>query len=185
MEELATGCTGEALTRSEAAGMVHGPETRIGAKTAVVERWDEVRQAAPKQSSTVLAYMRDNVREVSERAPIRNAGELEASRTTATERGERAFAPRNRVMLLCNERGIGAKNGMVDTLEGVEDNSSLSVRLDGAEGALIAFGLNDHTHIDHGNTATVHEAQGITVVRAHVLATGHSRVPAGSLRWAG
>jgi hypothetical protein len=35
----------------------------------------------------------------------------------------------------------------------------------------VAFDLKDYAHLDHGYAATIHKAQGMTVDRAHVLAT--------------
>jgi hypothetical protein len=43
------------------------------------------------------------------------------------------------------------------------------VRVD--EGRSLAFDLKDYAHVDHGYAATIHKAQGMTVDRAHVLAT--------------
>ncbi|GJE02034.1 Ti-type conjugative transfer relaxase TraA [Methylobacterium isbiliense] len=174
-KELATGRTGEALSRYSAAGMVHEHGTREEAKAALVERWDGQRRAAPDQSSAILAYTRDDVRGLNElaRAKLREAGELGADQMVTTERGERAFAPGDRVMFLRNERSLGVKNGTLGTLERIEGASSLTVRLDGPEGARVTFDLKDYAHLDHGYAATVHKAQGVTVDRAHVLATSH------------
>src|SRR5437773_6380616 len=38
-------------------------------------------------------------------------------------------------------------------------------------GRSVRFDLKDYNHIDHGYAATIHKAQGMTVDRAHVLAT--------------
>ncbi|MCE3544013.1 hypothetical protein LXJ56_27940, partial [Escherichia coli] len=35
----------------------------------------------------------------------------------------------------------------------------------------VAFDLKDYAHVDHGYAATIHKSQGVTVDRAHVLAT--------------
>jgi hypothetical protein len=45
----------------------------------------------------------------------------------------------------------------------------MTVHLDA--GRSVAFDLKDYAHLDHGYAATIHKAQGMTVDRAHVLAT--------------
>ena len=39
------------------------------------------------------------------------------------------------------------------------------------DGRSVSFDLKDYDRIDHGYAATIHKAQGMTVDRAHVLAT--------------
>ena len=173
-KELATGRTGEALGRYAEAGMVDAHATRAEARAAVVAGWDASRQAAPEQSSVILAYTRADVRELNElaRGRMREAGVLGEDRMVSTERGERAFAEGDRVMFLRNERGLGVKNGTLGIVERVGD-AGMAVRLDGVEERTVAFDLKDYAHVDHGYAATVHKAQGVTVDRAHVLATPH------------
>lgn len=122
------------------------------------------------------------------RAQLRAAGELRTpDQVVQTERGARAFATGDRIMLQRNERGLGGdgrgrdgvavKNGTLGTvLEVASGGERLTVRLDGPEkggGRAVTFYTRDYAHIDHGYAATVHKAQGVTVDRAHVLATPH------------
>src|SRR3954454_5625909 len=149
--------------------MVHAHATRDEAKAALVAGWDAARRAEPERSQVMLAYTRADVRDLNElaRTKVRVAGELGADRTITTERGERTFAPGDRVMFLCNERSLEVKNGTLGTLERLE-GSSLTVRLDGADRRAVRFDLKDYAHVDHGYAATIHKAQGVTVDRAHV-----------------
>src|SRR3954469_6389672 len=173
-KELATERTAAALERYERAGMVHAHATRDEAKAALVAGWDAVRQAKPERSQVMLAYTRADVRDLNElaRTKVRASGELGADRTITTERGERVFAPGDRIMFLRNERSLDVKNGTLGTLERLE-GSSLAVRLDGADRRAVSFDLKDYAHVDHGYAATIHKAQGVTVDRAHVLASSH------------
>ena len=171
-KELATERTGAALERYEQAGMVHAHATKDEAKAALVAGWDAARRAEPERSQVMLAYTRADVRDLNElaRTKVRAAGALGADRTVTTERGERTFAAGDRVMFLRNERSLGVKNGTLGTLERLE-GSSLTVRLDGADRRAVSFDLKDYAHVDHGYAATIHKAQGVTVDRAHVLAS--------------
>lgn len=177
--ELATARTGAALARYEAAGMVRAHASREEAQAALIAEWDAARRAAPGERSLILAATRVEVRALNEgaRAMLRAAGELGVERTVETERGTRCFAAGDRVMFLRNERSLGVKNGTLGTLEAVtggagsEAASTLVVRLDGAEGRRLAFDVKDYAAIDHGFSATVHKAQGVTVDRVQVLAS--------------
>jgi len=207
--ELATGRTAEALARYAGAGMVQASGTRTAAKAALVAGWDAVRQGSPEASQVILAYTRDDVRDLNElaRERMRLAGVLHgADQVVQTERGERAFAVGDRIMFGRNERGLGGhhdraqgvavKNGSLGMVLAVEAGGErLTVRLDGVGGAaggpgagsgagqegrkgsdaapVVTFYVRDYGHLDHGYAATVHKAQGVTVDRAHVLATPH------------
>ena len=203
--ELATGRTAEALERYAGAGMVQASGTRAAAKVALVAGWDAVRQESPSSSQVILAYTRDDVRDLNElaRERMRLAGVLHgADQVVQTERGERAFAAGDRIMFGRNERGLGGhhdrtqgvavKNGTLGTVLAVEAGGErLTVRLDGPGGPgagsgagqegrkgsdaapVVTFYVRDYGHLDHGYAATVHKAQGVTVDRAHVLATPH------------
>lgn len=175
--ELATGRTGAALDRYEAAGMVGGHETREAARSALVDGWDGVRQARPEASQVMLAHTRADVAELNQlaRGRMRDAGALGADQVVQTERGERAFAPGDRLMFLRNERSMGVKNGSLGTVERIEPHggggSSLSVRLDGADRRQVQFDLKDYAQIDHGYASTIHKSQGVTVDHGHLLAS--------------
>ena len=189
--ELATERTAQALERYVAAGMVQAAETREGAKTALVAGWDAVRRDT---SQIILAYRRDDVRDLNglARERLRASGELGADQVVQTAEGARAFAAGDRLMFRQNKRGLGAapgglgesggvavKNGTLGTVLAVEAGGErLTVRLDGAGGSgkagrEVTFSVRDYAHVDHGYASTIHKAQGVTVDRAHVLASGH------------
>jgi hypothetical protein len=168
--DLATGRTDNAIHVYEQHGMVHSAETREQARSDLIDRWDRERQASPDASRIILTHTNAEVRELNEAARdrMREAGELDADVHVAAERGARTFAPGDRVMFLANDRGLGVKNGTLGTIEQVSAQS-MTVRTD--DGRDVAFDLKDYNRIDHGYAATIHKAQGMTVDRAHVLAT--------------
>jgi len=194
--ELATGRTAEALGRYARAGMVVGHDTREAARAALVEGWDRERRQGPERSRVILASTREDVAALNglARERLRAAGALGTEQQVETERGARAFAAGDRVMFLRNERGLGAdekgrggvavKNGTLGTVLAVAaGGEQLTVRLDGSGSAAgqagrdaaleVTFSVRDYAHLEYGYAATVHKAQGVTVDRAHVLASGY------------
>lgn len=167
---LATGRTGQAIHAYGEHGMVHAADTREAAREDLIERWDRERQASPGDTRIILTHTNDEVRELNEaaRGKILSSGELGGDVMVKAERGERAFAPGDRIMFLRNERELGVKNGTLGIVERVNPQA-MAVRTD--DGRKVAFDTKDYAHIDHGYAATIHKAQGMTVDRAHVLAT--------------
>ena len=167
---LATGRTGEAIRSYEERGMVHATDTREAARTELIERWDRERQASPGDSQIILTHTNDEVSELNRmaREKMRAAGALGTDATIQAARGERQFASGDRIIFLRNERGLGVKNGTLGSVA-MASAQSMAVRTD--DGREVAFDTKDYAHIDHGYAATIHKAQGMTVDRAHVLAT--------------
>jgi Ti-type conjugative transfer relaxase TraA len=168
--DLATGRTGDALEAYRSHGMVHEGATREQARGDLIERWDRDRQASPDKSRIILTHTNDEVRALNEaaRERMRTAGDLGEDVRVTVECGARNFAGGDRVMFLQNERGLGVKNGTLGTVEQI-NAQSMTVQTD--DGRSVRFDLKDYNRIDHGYAATIHKAQGMTVDRAHVLAT--------------
>ena len=168
--QLATGRTAEAVHAYEQNGMVEVAETREQARDALVDRWDAQRLADPERTRIILTHTNAEVRDLNlaARNRMRDAGQLGDDVHVSAERGARGFASGDRIMFLKNERGLGVKNGSLGTIEHVSPDR-MGVRLD--DGRQVAFDLKDYAHVDHGYAATIHKSQGVTVDRAHVLAT--------------
>ncbi len=170
--ELATSQTSRALDRYQAAGMVHAHGDAATAKAALVERWRQARVEAPGDSQIILTFTRADVRDLNERARavVRAAGALGPDASLKTEAGRRNFAPGDRIYFLKNDAGLGVRNGSLATIERIK-GQTIVARLDGEEGRRIMFGMSAYSHIDHGYAATIHKSQGVTVDRAHLLAS--------------
>jgi hypothetical protein len=188
--ELATGRTGEALERYEQAGMLVGHETQEQARVALVQGWFDARQEAPGRSQLMLAATRADAAELNRlaREQLGGAGALGQEHSIVTAQGERPMAAGDRIMFLRNERALGArldgqggtavKNGTLGTVTGVTgqgEAAQLTVRLDPKDaatpGSEVTFAVKDYDALTHGYAATIHKAQGVTVERAHVLAS--------------
>ncbi len=167
---LATGRTGEALADYAEHGMVHAAETREAARGELIDSWDQKRSARPNESRIILTHTNDEVRELNlaARERLRASGVLGEDIAVQVERGERQLARGDRLMFLRNDRELGVKNGSLGTLQSV-NAQRMAVLLD--DGRSVAFDIKSYSHIDHGYAATIHKSQGVTVDRAHVLAT--------------
>ena len=168
--DLASGRTGHALEAYRSHDRLHEAQTREQARDDLIERWNRDRQASPDRSRIILTHTNDEVRALNEaaRMRMRAAGDLGDDVQLKVDRGARNFASGDRVMFLQNERGLGVKNGTLGTVERVSAQS-VSVRTDDSRS--VNFDFKDYNRIDHGYAATIHKAQGMTVDRAHVLAT--------------
>ncbi|MEI9852028.1 MAG: Ti-type conjugative transfer relaxase TraA [Sphingomonas sp.] len=168
--QLATGRTAEALNVYRSAGMVIESETRAAAREALIDSWDRDRTNDPARSRIILTHTNEECDELNglARDRMKQRGTLVTDIAVKTTRGERLFAAEDRIMFLRNERELGVKNGSLGTVEEV-DRSRMAVRLD--DGRQVAFDLKEYSDVTHGYAATIHKAQGVTVDRAHVLAT--------------
>ena len=167
---LATGQSPQALDAYAEHGMVHAADTREQARAELVDGWDRQRQAEPDKSRIILTHTNAEVRELNAEARdrLRATGELGEDVRFAADRGARDFAAGDRLMFLRNERSLGVKNGTLGTIGRVSPEG-MTVRLDG--GREVTFASKDYAAVDHGYAATFHKSQGVTVDRAHVLAT--------------
>ena len=165
---LANGKTGVALEAYRSSGMVHEAQTREQARGDLIKRWDRDRRASPDER-IILTHTNDEVRALNEaaREQMRAGGHLGNEVRVTVERGDRGFANGDHVMFLQNERGFGAKNGTLGTIEHVS-TQSMAVQTD--DGRSVQFDLKDYNKIDHGYAATIHKAQGMTVA-GRVLVT--------------
>ena len=169
---LATGRTHEALAAYASAGMVEAHDDNEAARRALIEGWSSERRGDPDKSRMILAYTREDVLALNGQARERMKQEalLGPDHRVTTPRGERAFATTDRVMFLRNERSLGVKNGTPGTIVSI-GAGAMGVRLD--DGRVVNLDLKTYADLDHGYAATIHKAQGVTVDRTHVLASGH------------
>jgi Ti-type conjugative transfer relaxase TraA len=100
--DLATDRTGDAIHAYDNHGMVHAAETREQARGDLIDRWHRERQANPDATRIILTHTNAEVRELNEaaRERMREAGNLGDNVRVSGERGERSFAPGDRVMFL-------------------------------------------------------------------------------------
>ena len=173
-QHFAVGETQHGLTAYAEHDAIHGYRTKAAAIDGMLARW-EVRQSEhPQQTQLMLAYENKDVHALNTQARerLQAAGHLSTGQVVSTARGQREFAPGDRVYFLQNDyRKLDVKNGTLGTVEQLRGNE-ITVRIDATSRKAersVTFNLSDYNHLDYGYAATVHKSQGATVDWAHYL----------------
>lgn len=166
---LATGQTGQALDMYQRHGDVQSFETKEKAMLAMVTGWKNELIWDKNRSQIMMAYTRKDVEKlnIEARKVMQDMGFIKESAELQTERGKKVFAENERIYFLRNDKNLGVKNGTLGTIEQI-DNQRLLVRTDKG---LVSFLLEQYNYLEYGYATTVYKAQGITVDKAHVLAS--------------
>jgi conjugative relaxase-like TrwC/TraI family protein len=174
LDALRMGRAGLALARYDDAGRIHLAPTMTQARVQLVESW--LQSHLGGEDAVMMALTRSEVGALNDaaRGALRRRNRLGPD---VLELGETGFAIGDKVVCLRNDRRIGVVNGTVGTVEGVQLGG---LALATAEGTrhLPRHYLEDGD-LAHGYALTVHKAQGLTVERAFVLATGSLTQEAG------
>ena len=167
--DFAKGHVRDGLSAYRERGHVRFEASREEAKAAIARDWMAGRKDG--KDTIVLAHTRADVHDLNEaiRRARAAAGELGEAAAFQTGQGKREFAAGDRVVFLKNDRELGVKNG---TLGRVEEAAAgrLGVVLDNGERRTVE--AHAYAAVDHGYAVTIHKAQGATVDRAFVLASG-------------
>ncbi len=168
-QAFAGGAIGAGLAAYAERGHVHLVESREAAKAAIAR--DSLAAGQAGGSMLILAHTNQDVQDLNAlvRVERQRAGELGKEASFQTARGARQFAAGDRLVFLKNDRDLGVKNGTLATVEQAE-TGRLVVLIDSS--ARVSIDQAAYAHIDHGYAVTLHKAQGATVDRAFVLASG-------------
>ena len=178
-KELARGRVAEALEVYRKAGLIRFSPDRDNARAGLIAAWKPdylgLKPDGRPSQTLILAHTNVDVLALNTlaRSALKDDGLLVDEARFMTARGERMFAPGDRVLFLENDRQLGVKNGMLATVEAAS-SGRLTVRLDRdgvGDGAQIEVQAETYRNLDHGYAATVHKSQGDTVDRVHMLAT--------------
>lgn len=176
---LARGEVQAALEAYRAQGHVKQHQTDTDAMGALVAEWAQgLGKTTP---GLMLAVANKDVAAMNQaaRTAMRAAGLLgEDTKIKARDEGigkpTRDFhlriAEGELLLFTKNDKTLGVKNGTLGTLVAIKDGS-LTVQLDGQDKRRVSVDLSTYRNITHGYALTIHKAQGVTVDRAHVLAT--------------
>jgi conjugative relaxase-like TrwC/TraI family protein len=139
----------------------------------VADWWQEARADLP--GTIMIALRRNDVSELNALArTLMDSHGLLGQERLPTRGGE--FAAGDRVVCLHNNDRLGVRNGTRATVQSIDEKrKTIVLSTDRGDTVEIAGAYLNAGHIHHAYALTGHRAQGITVDRAFVLATGDGR----------
>ena len=81
---------------------------------------------------------------------------------------EREFAVGDKIQFTAPQRDLQVANRDLGTIQHIEDNGKISVRMDGTKDRIVRFDADQTRHFDHGYAVTSHSSQGLTSERVLV-----------------
>jgi conjugative relaxase-like TrwC/TraI family protein len=81
---------------------------------------------------------------------------------------EREFAIGDRVQFTAPNKELGVANRDLGTIQQIDENRNISVRMDGDQDRTVTFNAKEMRHFDHGYAVTSHSSQGLTAERVLV-----------------
>lgn len=81
---------------------------------------------------------------------------------------EREFATGDKIQFTAPQRDLQIANRDLGTIQHIDENGKISVRMDGTTNRIVRFDANQIRHFDHGYAVTSHSSQGLTSERVLV-----------------
>ena len=81
---------------------------------------------------------------------------------------EREFATGDKVQFTAPSRDLQVANRDLATIQQIDENGKITVRMDGPKDRIVRFDANQMRHFDHGYAVTSHSSQGLTSERVLV-----------------
>jgi len=171
---FALGEVGKALDAYNKENKVHCYETKGSAMANMAIRYMEDRKKMPNESQIMLAYKREDVKELNEqvRWRLKDHSLLGEGNEYVLSNGKRELSPKDQVYFLRNNNELDVKNGTLGEVISADKEGNISINVKDRENArVVSFNVDKYNYVDHGYAATVHKAQGITVDKAYVMAS--------------
>jgi ATP-dependent exoDNAse (exonuclease V) alpha subunit len=81
---------------------------------------------------------------------------------------DREFATGEKIQFTAPNRDLQVANRDLGTIQQIDENGKVSVRMDGTKDRIVRFDANEMRHFDHGYAVTSHSSQGLTSERVLV-----------------
>ena len=175
-EMMAEGNFHDALGIYDQKGAIHWTRTQGEARAALIEQWAKDSAADPAKTRFVFAYTNDEVDKLNAalRAVRRERGELGEDRLLDTAHGRAAFAAGDRIQFTGTDKKAGIQNGRAGRIEAIE-GTSVKVKLDGRNGAMLTFDAAAFDRFRHGYAGTIYRGQGRTLDQTYLYHSEHWR----------
>jgi conjugative relaxase-like TrwC/TraI family protein len=132
-----------------------------GSKEFGIEAWSYSQVVAANPKDNLLTVQKQNGEQVTY-DPSRLRG------ISAYREIEREFAIGDRIQFTAPHRALQVANRDLGTLHQIDENGTITVRMDGGKERMVAFTPREMRHFDHGYAVTSHSSQGLTAERVLV-----------------
>ena len=129
-----------------------------GSKTLGIEQRSYARMVSPDPKSNLLTVEKQDGQQVTY-DPARLHG------ISAYREIERDFSVGDRLQFTAPNRDLGVANRDLGTVQQIDENGKMVVRMDGGKDMAVIFDPTEMRHFDHGYAVTSHSAQGLTSER--------------------
>jgi len=132
-----------------------------GSKTLGIEQRSYARVVSTDPKSNLLTVEKPDGQQVTY-DPARLHG------ISAYREIEREFAVGDRLQFTAPNRELGVANRDLGTVQKIDANGAMTVRMDGGKDRAVTFDPEERRHFDHGYAVTSHSSQGLTSERVLV-----------------
>jgi hypothetical protein len=161
-----------ALSHYQEQGALVFADTAQATHKALLQDWLASQASTPLAEQLILAYRRDDVFTLNEKARLRliETGALgQEEWPLYTSHGVRPTRQGERLLCTRNKNSLGLVNGQFVTLMGLT-KTHINLKLENGDTTSIA--LADYAHFEYGYAVTVHKSQGMSIKNVFVAATG-------------
>jgi len=168
--DFSTGNTKRALEHYQSKGAIkfHDNKTKLISEISNNYLQDR-KELEPYQTSLILAFRKDDVKQLNERIHKELKANGELGKSTIIKGVE--YSENDRFVFLENNKQLGVKNGTIGTIEKIQGDE-FQIRLDSDRNEPITrvnFNVKDYDKFSQAYALTIHKSQGVTVDKAQVL----------------